>query len=115
MLKRSHQITLSWSEAIEVLRELNLLVVSLDKIGSYYACTNDADFDNDAFEKEVTRFIVDWKVLKRLAKIRGVISEKFDRKLGEDDMDDVERTLEDLKCWSSPGDMPKNDWSSITK
>lgn len=42
----------------------------------------------------------------RLAKVRGMLSEKFDNTLGNDDMDDIERAMDGLKYWSKPGDAP---------
>jgi hypothetical protein len=103
MLKSNEQIKLTWTEAIEVLKELNLIVVSLDKIGSYYM-----DKDEGDFEKEITRVIVEWKVLRRLAEVRRILSEKFDNTLGDDDMDDLERVMEGLKYWEKPGDNPED-------
>ena len=40
------------------------------------------------------------KVTERLAKVREILSEKFDDRLGEDDMGDLERAMEDLRYWT---------------
>ena len=40
------------------------------------------------------------KVTERLAKVREILSEKFDDRLGEDDMGDLERAMEELRYWT---------------
>lgn len=103
MMKENEQISLSGNEAIEILKEINLMLISLHNMGSHYM-----DKDTKEYEKETTRFIDEWKVTHRLAKIRGILSEKFDNTLGDDDMDDIERAMEDLKYWEKPGDNSEN-------
>jgi hypothetical protein len=39
-------------------------------------------------------------VTQRLAKVRHILSSQFDDELGDDDMDDIERAMVDLKYWS---------------
>jgi hypothetical protein len=97
MLPTNKEIGLTFDEAISVLRELELVVVSLHKMGSFYA-----DKDRLAYEKETTRFIDEERITQRLAEIRGLLAGKFDRTLGEDDMDDVERAVADVTIWSPP-------------
>ncbi|MDU0203971.1 hypothetical protein ACYEXS_36435 [Paenibacillus sp. MAH-36] len=112
MLKANEQISMSGSEIIEVLKEIELIMTSLHKMGSYYAIKyqeGELIQDNSEYEKETTRFIDEWKVTNRLAKVRGVLSEKFDNTLGKDDMDDLERAMDGLKYWSKPGDAPPDD------
>jgi hypothetical protein len=107
MLKENEQITMSGVELIEVLKEIEIIMISLHKMGSYYAVKyHEGELDNNSgeYEKETTRFIDEWKVTDRLAKIRGIVSEKFDNKLGDDDMGDLERAMERLKYWEKPGD-----------
>lgn len=99
MLRENEKIRLSGDEAINVLKEINLILISLHDMGSYYM-----DKDKREYEKETTRFIDEWKVTHRLSKIRGIISEKFNNELGNDDMDDLERAMEGLKYWQKPGD-----------
>lgn len=38
---------------------------------------------------------------KIIDQITYTLSEKFDRKLGEDDMDDLERVMDKIKYWNS--------------
>ncbi|NRT79275.1 hypothetical protein [Clostridium beijerinckii] len=99
MMKQNEQITLSGYEAIEILKEIEVILISLHDMGSYYI-----QKDIREYEKETTRFIDECKVTHRLAKIRGILAEKFDNTLGDDDMDDLERVIEGLKYWKKPGD-----------
>lgn len=99
MMKENEQIVLSGDETIEVLKEINLILISLHDMGSYYMGK-----DIQEYEKETTRFIDECKVTHRLAKIRGILSKKFDSTLGDDDMDDLERAMEGLNYWGKPGD-----------
>lgn len=111
MMKYNEEITLSGNEAIEALKEINLILISLHTMGSYYATKHhegEIDKDSGEYEKETTRFIDEWKVTNRLAKIRSILSEKFDNTLGDDDMDDLERAMEGLKYWERPGDKAKD-------
>lgn len=108
MLKANENITYSFKELEEVLTEVEIILQSLHRIGSFY----DKKFINDEkkyrseYEKETTRFVDDWLVCERLSKIRYILSKRFDNTLGEDEMDDLERVLENIKYWSTPGDMP---------
>lgn len=99
MMPANSQITLSGDEAIAALKEINLILISLHNIGSYYI-----DKDRNDYASETNRFIDEWGVTTRLAKVRRILSEKFDLSLGDDDMDDLERAMEDIKYWSSQGD-----------
>lgn len=77
------------------------MLVSLHRIGSTYIDKPRADYAS-----ETCRFIDEWKVTHKLADIRSLISEKFDTSLGDDDMDDLERAMEKVICWSKEGDSP---------
>ncbi|GFZ34455.1 hypothetical protein CSC2_49810 [Clostridium zeae] len=101
MIEENKEINLTGNEALQILKEINLILISLHDMGSYYM-----EKDVAGYEKETTRFIDQWKVTSRLSKIRGILSEKFDNTLGDDDMDDLERAMDELKYWEKPGDMP---------
>ena len=103
MPKENEKIVLSGDEAIEILKEIEIMLISLQDMGSYYM-----NRDTREYEKETTRFIDEWKVTHRLARIRGVLSKKFDNTLGDDDMDDLERAMEKLKYWEKPGDIAED-------
>jgi hypothetical protein len=108
MLKANKKITLSGEELIEALKEIELILISLHKMGSYYGekFIESEDKYRAEYEIETTRFIDDWKVTRRLAKVRRILSEKFDDTLDEDDMDDLERAMDGIKYWVNPGDNP---------
>ncbi|NTZ83094.1 hypothetical protein FCJ61_08835 [Burkholderia metallica] len=105
MLEGNEKIELSGSEALSILCELEYLLISLRNIGIYYHEPG-REFDDRNLEycAETTRFIDENKVTQRLAKLRKMISEKFDSSLGDDDMDDIERAVEKVKVWGNPGD-----------
>ena len=102
------KITLSGEELLEALKEINIILISLNKMGSFYGDkfqSNDSSVEME-YAFETTKFIDEWEVTQRLAKVREILSVKFDRSLGDDDMDDLERSIEDLNFWSKPGDKP---------
>ncbi len=87
------------SRILEILRDLELMVVSLDRIGSEYLPLPGRKSEEEINEM-LADFIFSWKVLRRLAKARGVLSEAFSDELGEDDMGELEREFQDLQYWS---------------
>lgn len=101
MMKQNKKISLSGKEAIYVLKEINLILISLHNIGSYYMDKNKVEYD-----RETNRFIDDWKVTERLAGLRETLTEKFDLTLGDDDMDDIERAMKSIRYWTKPNDNP---------
>lgn len=101
----NQRLELAGEDAVRILREIELVVISLHKIGSFYAVADESE-RRDYFQ-ETTRFIDEWKVTARLAEARGVLSGRFDLTLGDDDMDDLERKMESVDYWSGPGCSPK--------
>lgn len=99
--QKNREISLSGEEVISVIKEINLILISLHNIGSHYM-----DKDNMEYAVETNRFIDDWKITERLAETRQTLTEKFDLTLGDDDMDDIERSVEGTKYWTKPGDNP---------
>ncbi|MHB2241806.1 hypothetical protein [Pseudomonas monsensis] len=94
MLEKNKQIVLNGKDALEVLADIELILISLHEMGSYYA-----DKPVEDYRKATTDFIDNEKVTQRLAKVRRIISKNFDSTLGDDDMDDIERHLEEIKFW----------------
>lgn len=94
LLPANQQIVLPGTVALEIMRELEYMLISLRKI-SDHALFNPA-FN---FDSATANFVVDAQVRNRLAKVRGLLSEGFDNSLGADDMGDVERYVEDLEFW----------------
>jgi len=95
MRPKNKKICLSGEEALAVLSEINLILMSLHRMGSTYS------EGGREYEQETTRFIDEWQVCSRLANVRKILSSKFDNTLGPDDMDDVERAMESLPFWRS--------------
>ncbi len=99
----NQRIEMSGEDAIRVLREIELILVSLHKIGSYYAVSDEGEA---SYARETTRFIDEWRVVDRLAEARGLLSRPFDSTLADDGMDDLERELQVVEAWSSPRSSP---------
>ncbi|NBI28644.1 hypothetical protein ERL59_06715 [Chengkuizengella sp. YPA3-1-1] len=111
MLDSNRKITYSGEELIEVLREIELILISLHKIGSYYGenlPSKDGQVELE-YAIETNNFIDDWKVARRLAKVRRILEDKFDNTLGSDDMDDLERAFKGIKYWTLPGDKAEEE------
>ncbi len=76
-------------ETIEsILADLEVLVPSLDRLGSHYAS---ADPQHRA--AAVGTFVEDWSVFRRLSEMRRLLSEPFD-------YDDLELKLGNIPAWS---------------
>lgn len=97
MIEANNKITLSGESALEALAELEFILISLHKIGSYYA-----DKSTDKYQRTTTKFIDDKHVAQRLAKVRKILSDPFDSSFGDDDMDDIERYVNQLAFWKPP-------------
>jgi len=98
------------ADLVRALQEVEMLLASLHKIGSYYATPVGVEPSPESireYERETTRFVDEWKVTSRLAAIRNLLSKPFDTTLGDDDMDDLERAMQDLDCWENPKSTPK--------
>lgn len=96
MLEQNEKIVLPGEEALDVLKEIEFILISLHRMGSYYAEKPGA---LEEYRRATTDFIDDHAVTQRLAKVRKTISQHFDDSLGDDDMDDIERYISDLKAW----------------
>ncbi|WP_262144756.1 hypothetical protein [Serratia ficaria] len=105
MLKENEIIELTGDEAINIIKEVNYFLISLNNISHYYYNEkNISDTKRLEYERETTNFIDNNKITKRLAEIRKVLSSKFNNELGDDDMDDIERATEDTQYWEKPDD-----------
>jgi len=90
------------SKIIAALRDLNMIVVSLDRIGS---CAE--DLEEDEYHRVTSEFIDDWEVCRKLANLRMILSEPFSTELGPDNMDELEREMQDVQYWSWNQRKPK--------
>lgn len=93
------------NEMLAILMELDYILCSLHTMGSFYS-----DKDKEQYEKETTRFIDDNLICDRLAAIRHVLSDSFDKDLSENDLDNVERIFETIPYWRKPGDFCDKFW-----
>ena len=96
MLEANKKLVYTGDEVLNVLQEIEFILISLHKIGSYYAETLPNSYEE--YAKETTNFI-DNNLYDRLANIRKVLSCKFNNDLGVDDMSDIERALENIDFW----------------
>ena len=94
MLEKNKKTILTGEDALEALANIEFIMISLHKMGSYYS-----DKPVEEYRKATTEFIDNENVTQRLAKIRTIISKNFDSTLGEDDMDDIERHVEGIEFW----------------
>ncbi|MFC3024434.1 hypothetical protein ACFODT_11425 [Vibrio zhugei] len=94
------KIILRGDEAIDILQRIEKILISLHNIGSHYRDKSEMDYS-----LATCRFIDQCGVSEDLATIRAVISEKFDRSLGDDDMDDIERAMESVSFWECENDI----------
>lgn len=101
----NNRITFNGGEMLLVLQEIEFMLLSLHKIGSYYF-----DKDKSDYAKETTNFIDNSLICERLAKIRTYLSSEFDLSEGEDEMDDIERACEKIKYWTKPGEVFQERW-----
>ena len=92
------------AEVVKVLKDLNMLVVSIDRIGSY---THDMSVSDSAVV--LFEFFDAWNVGHRLARARQLLSVPFSTELGVDNMDELERELEGTPFWSATQRHPRSD------
>lgn len=90
-------VKFSKSELIEVLRDLDMIVVSLERIRSNYA-----DGDADTYNRVMNEFMRQWDVARRLSKARSTLSQHFSRQRDEYDMDELGREMVDVSYWCGP-------------
>jgi hypothetical protein len=89
------RVSYAREELLKVMRTLECVVVSLDRIGSSTAAMSQPDQD-----RILSEFVDQWDVSRRLAEARRILSESFSYELGEDDMDELEREMQDVSFWS---------------
>lgn len=106
--KENEKVTYDGMQVALILKELDFLVVSLDKIGSYYV--EDIKNKRELYEKETTQFIDKSWVGPRLASIRAILTQKFNLQEDEDGLDDIERICEQIPYWNKPGDYCDEIW-----
>jgi hypothetical protein len=94
VLNSNKKIIIPGETLLEALAEVEFILISLHKMGSHYQ-----DKPTEEYYRATTNFIDDEKITQRLAKIRRILSERFDTTLGVDDMDDLERRMQNINFW----------------
>lgn len=84
-------------ELIEMFKEIDFILISLAEMGRNYELYK----NHESYEKDTTRFIDECQITQKLAKIRGMIANKFDDTLGDDGMGDLERATENAQYWQN--------------
>ena len=96
------KVTYRKKDIIKILADLNMIVVSLDRIGSYYSECKSIE----EYHALSSNFLDEWKILPKLAQARKILDSAFSRELGEDDMGELEREFKDLQYWSMKNPKP---------
>lgn len=92
------------AQLIEVCRQLSLVVVSLDRIGS-------AHWDEPSRLRDATgAFVTDWRVTERLAHARRVLMEALDEGLSEPESLQLDEVLQ-TPHWTAANPEPPPDLS----
>jgi hypothetical protein len=100
-MKKDDFVQISRADLIAVLRDLNTIVVSMDRIGS---CAEEVGLEQN--NRLLLDFFDQWDVWQKLSEARSKLSEPFSYELGEDNMDELERELEDTPYWSFSNRLP---------
>jgi hypothetical protein len=79
-------------KVLEVLRTLEELVVSLDRLGS-------AELTKQEHDTAVSNFIQRHRIFRKAARARQILSEPFSDELGPDQMSELEREMEGIQYW----------------
>ena len=85
-------IKLETTQVVSVLRDLEFLITSLDRIGS-------ETLSEGALKSEVCDFVIHGDVFKRLAAIRRMLVEAFEAGVSAGECAIVERGLEEIEAW----------------
>ena len=89
-------VSYSKKDIIKILADLNMMVVSLDRIGSYYSqCATEEEYHALS-----SNFLDEWKIFRKLANARKILDTAFSNELGDDEMDELEREFKDLQYWT---------------
>jgi len=97
MNMKEQNIQLSRRDVERLIRHLNILVVSFDRLGS--------TFHNDPKRHalETDKFLHQVFAFKILAKARSLLCEAYELQLGREEMERLEDRLEKVKVWGEKG------------
>ena len=85
---KNESYSISRDKLIMILYHLNIIVPSLDRIGSCHV-----DLKEEEFNRLISEFIIDWSVFRRLAEARNILEALMP-------LDDYEEMLEDIPVWN---------------
>ena len=89
-------VTYRRSDIVEIFKNLNVIVVSLDRLGSAsYDVKNEEEYN-----AMTEQFLTDYDVSRKLSDARAILGDAFSRVAGDDGMDELERECQGSKYWS---------------
>ena len=91
-------VTYPRKKIIEVLRTLEEIVVSLDRLGSA-----EHEMSKEEADATLANFIRRHDIFRKTARARRILSDAFSRKAGKDGMDELERKMQDVPYWKPRG------------
>ena len=98
-MDRNEQIFLTLKDTESILKELNLILISLHNMGTYYYGKS-----KQAYEVETTDFVDKNAITARLAYIRRIIPEVYYSNISKEQYDEYCSDMEKLNYWEKPGD-----------
>lgn len=107
-MKKQEVIILKFEEAVEIITELDFIVVSLDKMGSYYGARNDFA----SCDIEFIQFFSKSKVKKRLLNMIDTLEKHMKCELSKEVNKIIIEMCERIPYWNEPGNYYKTLWIS---
>jgi hypothetical protein len=92
----SQSVTLSVSDLQSALKDIEVMLQSLHRVGSFYAD------DQQKCDEETIRLIDDFRYAKRLAQVRRLLMTAASRGLSISDVEGLEETLGRVRHWRPP-------------
>jgi hypothetical protein len=93
----SDSVTYDREGILRILKDLEMMVTSLDRIGALASET-----PPDAFARILDDFTLDWDMSRKLAGARSYLSEPFD-------YDELEKLMEDVGSWRLSAPKPPGE------
>lgn len=95
-MKTPRTVKLSAENVEIIIKELSLIVVSLDRIGSNY------HDDPERHARETGKFLSKINAFKRLARARAILAKAYSSQSTEREVADLEESAEELVYWQAP-------------
>ena len=92
-MKQKKKIQLAENDVVAVLRDLEVLVVSFDRIGSEFSD------DPQRHAIETDKFLFETFAFKKLARMRRILSDAYDAQRSKAAVRRLEERLEKTKVW----------------